>query len=171
MSEQNAAGAEDAVPAAWRDKVAGFPISPVTLLATDYLNHFNEVVMLVDMIPSMPDMLPDVQAWREKSYIEHFRTIKLDYGDIAAEAYDHVPQAFRVSFENIVNQLNQVIQVTIKRLSAAALAENQEELEAAAREAVPVMTALIASADGIIAGGRVVMQQDAIDRLLAKDSA
>ena len=44
-------------------------------------------------------------------------------GNIAADAYDHVPRAFKVSFENIVNQLNQVIQVTINRLSAAALAE------------------------------------------------
>ncbi len=31
----------------WRDKVRGTNISEKTLLATDYLNHFNEIVMFI----------------------------------------------------------------------------------------------------------------------------
>ncbi len=43
-----------------------------TYLATDYLNHFNEIVMLLEMIPDMPDILEDAKEWRPKSYDQHF---------------------------------------------------------------------------------------------------
>ena len=32
-------------------------LSLVTLLATDYLNHINEIVMLVDLVPDAPECL------------------------------------------------------------------------------------------------------------------
>jgi len=44
-------------------KTEGTTINSQTLLATDYLNHFNEVVMLLEMIPDMPDMMDMVQEW------------------------------------------------------------------------------------------------------------
>ena len=40
-----------------RDRLEGSNINPNTFLATDYLNHFNELVMFLEMIPDMPDML------------------------------------------------------------------------------------------------------------------
>ena len=83
----------------WLSRIAGTPISPVTLLATDYLNHFNEVIMLIGMIPSMPEILDDVLAWKSKTYPEHFRAINLDYGQLAAEAYDHAPALHKEPFE------------------------------------------------------------------------
>src|SRR5262249_53928612 len=48
-------------------------INPVSLLATDYLNHFNEAVMLLELIPDMPDMLTDAKRWAPKPYKQHFR--------------------------------------------------------------------------------------------------
>ena len=53
-------------------RAEGTNVNPQTLLATDYLNHFNEIVMLLEMLPDLPDCLEDVQAWRPKSYAEHF---------------------------------------------------------------------------------------------------
>jgi hypothetical protein len=38
-------------------RAKGTTINSQTLLATDYLNHFNEVVMLFEMIADMPDMM------------------------------------------------------------------------------------------------------------------
>ena len=43
-------------------------INPVTGLSTDYLNHFNEAVMLLEMIPVMPECGEDLAAWRPLSY-------------------------------------------------------------------------------------------------------
>ena len=41
----------------YRRLVEGSTINGTTLLSTDYLNHFNEFVMLLDLIPDMPDHL------------------------------------------------------------------------------------------------------------------
>ncbi len=34
-------------------------INPRTGLATDYLNHFNEAIMLLEMVPDMPECAED----------------------------------------------------------------------------------------------------------------
>ena len=47
-------------------------INPRTGLATDYLNHFNEAIMLLEMIPDMPECAEQFLEWRPRSYREHF---------------------------------------------------------------------------------------------------
>jgi hypothetical protein len=47
-------------------------INPFTGLATDYLNHFNEAIMLLEMLPRSPDCRNDLLGWRPMSYREHF---------------------------------------------------------------------------------------------------
>jgi len=47
-------------------------INPHTGLATDYLNHFNEAIMLLEMIPDIPESVEDFLRWRPLSYAEHF---------------------------------------------------------------------------------------------------
>jgi len=47
-------------------------INPQTGLATDYLNHFNEAIMLLEMIPDMVECAEDFLAWTPLSYAEHF---------------------------------------------------------------------------------------------------
>ena len=68
--------------------VQGKNIHEETLLATDYLNHFNEIIMLLDMIPSMPECLEDAKAWEPKTYVEHFRDSGFADKDLAIFAYD-----------------------------------------------------------------------------------
>jgi hypothetical protein len=46
---------------AYQEKVRDTNINEQTLLATDYLNHFNEIVMLLEMVPDMPEMLEDAK--------------------------------------------------------------------------------------------------------------
>lgn len=40
---------------AWAERLRVANINPRTGLATDYLNHFNEAVMLLEMVPDMPE--------------------------------------------------------------------------------------------------------------------
>jgi hypothetical protein len=47
-------------------------INPRTGLATDYLNHFNEAIMLLEMIPDIPECFEDFLDWQPMSYREHF---------------------------------------------------------------------------------------------------
>ena len=41
------------------------------LLTSDYLNHFGELVMLLEMLPDMPEAIDDARAWRPRSYQSH----------------------------------------------------------------------------------------------------
>ena len=84
-------------------------IHPETLLATDYLNHFNEVVMLVDMLPEMPDCAPDVVDWQPRSYVEHFRASRFRERELAIRAYDRVEPARRAAFEATVASIDAAI--------------------------------------------------------------
>jgi hypothetical protein len=49
--------------AAWADRLQGTNINGTKLLTTDYLSHFNEGIMLIEMAPDMPDIIEDVLAW------------------------------------------------------------------------------------------------------------
>ena len=69
--EPNAAPDNPAI-AALRARLIGTNINEKTLLATDYLNHFNELVMVLDLIPDMPECLEDARGWMPKSYEDHF---------------------------------------------------------------------------------------------------
>lgn len=158
---------EVTVPQAWQAKVAGTLINPDTLLATDYMNHFNEVVMLIEMLPDMPDMLPDCLAWQSKSYAEHFEACKLDYGPLAVEAYDAVPPAIKSRFELTVAQLNAVIGLTIKRASAAIASNATHDTRFAVDAGIATLRKLSETLGGIINGSQQTMHQTHIDAMMA----
>mgnify|MGYP001277326055 FL=1 len=77
------------------DALAAANINPVTGLATDYLNHFNEVVMLMEMLPDMPDCAEDVLDWQPLDYCGHFRQSAFKDKDLAILAYAAAPRAVR----------------------------------------------------------------------------
>ncbi|MBL8629739.1 MAG: hypothetical protein JNM81_08935 [Rhodospirillaceae bacterium] len=155
------------VSEAWRTKVAGTLINPDTLLATDYMNHFNEVVMLIEMLPDMPDMLPDCAAWKTKSYPQHFLDSRLDYGHLAAEAYEHVPPDIIGPFELTVAQLNAVIALTIKRAAAAIAKNASDETRFAVDAGITTLRKLSDTLGGIINGSQQTLDQAHIDAMMA----
>src|SRR5712691_11502627 len=70
-------------------------INPRTGLATDYLNHFNEAIMLLEMIPDIPECAEDFLAWTPLSYAEHFTASNFKARDLAIEAYDSADATVR----------------------------------------------------------------------------
>jgi len=57
----------------FRSHVPGTNINESTLLASDYLNHFHELVMLLEAISSEPKAFADdLLSWRPLTYEEHF---------------------------------------------------------------------------------------------------
>ena len=61
-------------------------INPRTGLATDYLNHFNEAIMLLEMVPDMPECAEDFLTWSPLSYAEHFWASNFKARDLAIDA-------------------------------------------------------------------------------------
>lgn len=97
--------------------LAAANINPVSFLATDYLNHFNEVVMLMEMVTTMPDMVDDVMAWEPCDYTDHFKQSVFADKDLAIEAYHAAPAVFRNGLETVVAELDKTIMDTQIMLS------------------------------------------------------
>ena len=153
-------------PAALRSRAHGSNVNEQTLLATDYLNHFNEVVMLLEMLPDMPEMLEEVKAWKPKSYPDHFRTSTIADRELAIEAYDHVPRRYREPFDTTVDQINRLIMTSIQRLGADVGRGEPELLRANATALSRIIQRLMDVAGGIIHGSEKTMAQGEIDALL-----
>ncbi len=81
-------------------------VNPVSGLANDYLNLFNELVMMLEQIPQMPELLEDLLAWRPVSYTEYFSNSKLPGRHSALDAYDRLAPSFRRRFETFVAELD-----------------------------------------------------------------
>ncbi len=152
--------------AAFQKKVEGTNINGQTLLATDYLNHFNEVVMLLEMISDMPELLDEAKAWAPKSYQDHFRACAFSDAELAVEAYDHVPERYRRPFEQTIDQLNRLIVAGVGRLDAAVKDGNPEALREMATATARIIQKVQGVASGIIHGRETPMDQSEIDWLL-----
>jgi hypothetical protein len=81
-------------------------VSPVSGLANDYLNLFNELVMILEQIPQMPELMDDLLAWRPMSYREYFENSKLPGRHSAMQAYELLDSGFRRRFETFVAELD-----------------------------------------------------------------
>lgn len=91
-------------------RLAEANINPQTGLATDYLNHFNEAIMLLEMIGNCPDCLTDIQEWRPMSYREHFMESRLKHRELAIAAYAAADPAARACLEGLAGAMTTVIE-------------------------------------------------------------
>lgn len=82
-------------------------INPQTYLATDYLNHFNEIIMMAEMLPELPDVYTDIVAWEPISYVQHFQNSGFAYADLAVRAYKQAPQDVRQNFDALISDIDQ----------------------------------------------------------------
>ncbi|MBV8165429.1 MAG: hypothetical protein JO021_01460 [Alphaproteobacteria bacterium] len=149
-------------------RVRGTTICETTLLATDYLNHVNEIIMLIEMIPDMPEMLDEAKAWQPRGYVEHFRESAYPFRELAIELYPHVPARFKTPFETTIRQIDDVIARAL-RLAEDALAKNNPRM---LRDRIGVvlepMRRLVDVAGGIIHGSEKVLSQDEIDQVVGR---
>jgi len=74
-------------------------VNPVTGLATDYLNLFNEAIMLFEMGLDMPDMAEELTEWAPHGYVEHFDMSGFEMKDVVIAAYAEAPPAVRAAFD------------------------------------------------------------------------
>lgn len=87
----------------------GANINPHTGLATDYLNHFNEAIMLLEMIPDMPECAGEFLNWQPASYRNHFMASNFKARELAISAYDSADPAIRTEFDNITGTMTSIL--------------------------------------------------------------
>jgi hypothetical protein len=89
---------------------AGGPyINPVTGLSTDYLNHFAEVVMILEMSSTSPECLADLGQWQPKTYLEHFAGSRFSNREQVIAAYQAAKPAVRDALDRAAETLNEAL--------------------------------------------------------------
>jgi hypothetical protein len=136
----------------------GTTVNERTLLATDYLNHFNELIMLLEMVPDMPECLEDVKAWQPKTYEAHFAQSGFAYKALALLAYDNAPAEFRQPFDTIVLRMNTLIKGGIATVESAVKRGRLEEVRFAVDTLAKALHNLVGAAGNII-NGHVALAQ------------
>jgi hypothetical protein len=131
-------------------KLRAANINPRTGLATDYLNHFNEAIMLLEMVPDMPECAEDFLTWYPLSYREHFMASNFKARDLAIEAYDSADAGIRTEFDNITSAMTSILTA----VGAAMREARQDKTRATlAEQATGWVKPLVTLAGGIINGG------------------
>ena len=125
-------------------------INPRSGLATDYLNHFNEAVMLLEMIPDMPECADDFLGWQPRTYREHFTASNFKARDLAIEAYDSADAGIRAEFDNLTGAMTSILTA----VGAAMREAGQDKTRAMlAEQATGWVKPLVVLAGGVINGG------------------
>jgi|SRR5579863_9596963 hypothetical protein len=124
-------------------------INPRTGLATDYLNHFNEAVMLLEMVPDLPECAEDFLGWQPLSYAEHFTASNFKARDLAIAAYESADARIRTEFDNITGAMTSILTAVGDAMRQAQQDKTRARL---AQQATGWVKPLVMQAGGIING-------------------
>src|SRR5579864_841975 len=146
-------------------------INPATGLATDYLNHFNEAIMLLVMLSSCPECRVDLLAWQPMSYREHFEASRFKGRAMAVAAYDSADADVRGCLDTLAGTMTAVLEAT-----RAAMSANMppEAAGALAERAAALLKPLVARAGAVVNGEDAdgtrdrVAPQSAVDALMKR---
>lgn len=167
--EMEAARAYALGPVPFGLELADANINSQTGLATDYLNHFNEATMLLEMVGSCPDCLADFLGWQPMSYREHFLESHFKGRDLAIAAYAGADPAARAQLDNLARAMTTVIEAARASLTSGMTAPAASEL---ATRSAGWLKHLIARAGAVINGGidvrHAAAPQAIADRLMRR---
>ena len=154
-------GIADAGPPASTAELLAANINPRTGLATDYLNHFNEAIMLLELIPDMPDCYELFLEWQPLTYSEHFIKSNFKARDLAIASYESAAPSVRAEFDHVVANMTSILTAVGDGMRAA----NQDKTRARlAEQAADWMKPLVGAAGGIINGRD---QESSVDDIMA----
>jgi hypothetical protein len=137
--------------AGWLDPavLARGNINPQTGLATDFLNHFNEVIMLLEMLPGAPEFVDDILNWQPLNYHDYFVTSHFKDRELAILAYGAADPVARASLEQFADTMNSYLLATLERLRSELTPEAAADLGI---EAAIWLKPVVARAGAVING-------------------
>jgi hypothetical protein len=147
-------------------RAKGTNVNDRTLLATDYLNHVNEIIMLLELVPDAPECLEDCRAWRPISYTEHFEASSIADRDLAIEAYAFSPPEFRDNLDRLTTEMHRVIAGALASVEAATALGDEDRVRRVIEMTVSTLKTMVDHASATIHGDAQVMDQAAIDGLM-----
>ncbi|GBE43679.1 MAG TPA: hypothetical protein ENH05_07160 [Rhizobiales bacterium] len=128
-------------------------VNPETLLTTDYLNHFNEIIMLLELVPSAPTQFAaELAGWQHESYEEHFTHSGFRDKELAIIGYRNAPQEVRHAFDSSVADLETEMVMLLQQVQEKIATGDTEGLSILCNEAVPRLQNFIQITAGIVNG-------------------
>jgi hypothetical protein len=154
-------GSADAAPTASAAELSAANINPRTGLATDYLNHFNEAIMLLELIPDMPDCYELFLEWQPLTYAEHFIKSNFKARDLAIAAYNSARPSVRTEFDTVVATMTSILTAVGEAMREV----HQDKTRATlAEQASDWVKPLVGVAGGVINGRD---QESDVDTIMA----
>ena len=136
----------------FRSHIPGTNINETTLLASDYLNHFHELVMLLEAVSSEPeDFADDLLSWHPLTYEEHFSESGFRDKSLAIAAYRRAPAHIRARFDEAVARLHREA-LSLVASVAGDLAQGKTDLTKVCEDAAARLRVLIDDANAIANG-------------------
>ena len=144
----------------FRSHIPGTNINEATLIASDYLNHFHELVMLLEAVSSEPkDFAEDLLSWHPLTYEEHFAESGFRDKSLAIAAYRRAPAHIRARFDEAVARLHREALSLVAGV-AGELADGKADLTKVCEDAAARLRVLIDDANAIANGD---VRSDATD--------
>jgi hypothetical protein len=141
------------------------PRAGVTNSAAGFLDHFNRIVMMMELIGRLPDLAEDVRNWRPSSLDEYSRSAR-DGG--AIDSYGALSPVARHAFDAVAAGLNTLGSTAVAICENAGGRLSPDEI-AACREIGVVMASLLERARALIEtveGSRFSAARSCVDRPL-----
>ena len=144
-------------------------------LSHDYLNHYNEVLMLIELSGHDSSLNGALLDWCPLGYVEYFASSRWAGASQARAAYEELPPEARRCFERLLATME-----TLATIAVFALQPPCEPMRAAVvvDATAPVLRRLISSASRFLnSGGHELPEeaavsdaQTAISTILSRDS-
>lgn len=151
----------------------GVDINAETGLCTDYLNHFNEAIMVLEMLSAVPEVIDEFLAWKPRSYYEHFAASTFKNREAVVAAYQGADPATRKALDTLADAMNEMLSATRDVIKSS---NSSTATGALAQNAVKRLKPLVTHA-GMVINGRVAERagnfeasapQAAVDALLQR---
>jgi hypothetical protein len=82
-------------------------------LSNDYLNHYSEVLMLIEMVAGDPVIAADLGDWQPVDYRTYFGASDLRRAADALAAYEALPDESRLAFEKLVAAMDALASMAV----------------------------------------------------------
>ncbi len=152
-----------------RAHTKGTNVNSETLLTTDYLNHFNEIIMLLELVPSAPSQFSaELAEWQHESYEEHFTHSGFRDKELAIVCYRNAPDEVRRAFDSSVADMEQEMVMLLQQVQEKIGSGDTEGLSKLCEQQVPRLQDLIQITAGIV-NGAVTGGPEAVEEDGAKE--
>lgn len=152
-------------------------VNPASGVANDYMNHFNEILLMIENLPALlPEMVDELISWSPVSYRAYFERSPLPGSAETLEIYDTLDEDFRRDFESMIELLDKIVMESISIIAAHrredGTIEASEVDETCAKLSAQLRVVLDRTADLVNHGYAPPLErpQNMADRILASKS-